>query len=535
MRMQVMPEEPLSLRERWIVLILAVLTVLAHFIHLGLMPLHADEAIRATVAFEMMQREDYIVPTLWGEFYYKKPPLYNWILIGFFNVFDSFSEFVFRLPSVIPLMLFGVATWWVARRRIGERAAILAAFAFVLSGRLLTRDSMLGHIDIAYSLLTFAGFYVVYHYWKRSEYLKLFLLSYLLAAAGVLMKGLPSFLFQGLTLLTWFIYKKEFRRLLSPAHFAGIGVFVLIVGGYFYWYSHYNSLEEYFFQLYDQSSQRTVIDRKWYEGLLNIFTFPFENLGHLFPTSLFLLFALRKGTLSRWFGDDFKAFTFLTLVVNLLPYWLSPGYYPRYIFMLYPLAFILGAEAFYLDADKTPRLKKVVYTVFLVIGFLLLPAFITVFVIDELRSLEYALPAAIVLLLSTVTVLVLWFRLPAHRIYWALLFVVFFRFGFDFVVVPFRVYVEGGQHIDRKHHATRIIGITGDSPLQVYRHAPLFDEYAYYLGVAKDTVMYSHETMEPGIFYLAEAGAVQGLNVEEHYRFHLGYKDYDIVLVKLPE
>lgn len=524
----------MTIRERWILLALTVLTVLAHFINLGLMPLFADEAIRASVAFEMMQHKNYIVPTIWGEFYYKKPPLYNWIIIAFFNAFDSYSEFVFRLPSVVPLMLFGATIWWVSRKRIGERAAILAAFGFVLSGRLLTRDSMLGHIDIAYSLVTFIGFYAVFHYWKRSEYFKLFMVSYLLAAAGVLMKGLPSFLFQGLTLLAWFSYKRDFRKLFSWQHFAGIGLFLFIVCGYFYWYSRYNSLEEYFFQLYDQSSQRTVIDRKWYESLLNILTFPFENLGHLFPTSLFLLFAFRKGIARHWLKNDFTAFTLITLAVNILPYWLSPGYYPRYLFMLYPLAFILGCEAFYAYSERTPKLRNIVLSVFLVAGCAILLSLLAVFFIEDVRTLEHAIPASIVLLLATALVLYLWFRQPAHRIYWSLFFVVLFRLGFDFFVIPYRVYVEKGQRIDRKYHSQQIVEITKGEPLKHKTGTPLFTEYAFYLGVGKGAIMHP-EAMKPGTFYLADANAVKDLNVDVFYKFHLGYKEYDIVLVKLRE
>ena len=179
----------LSSREKWIILILSLGTIVAHFLNLGLMPLLGDEGIRGSVAFEMMQRKNYIVPTIWDEFYYRKPPLYNWIMIGFYELTGSFSRYVLRLPSVIPHMIFGVVVWAMSRKAIGQRAAVYAAFAFILSGRLLTRDSMLGHIDILFSLTHFIGFYAIYFYWKRKQWWLLFLVSYSLAAAGVLMKG----------------------------------------------------------------------------------------------------------------------------------------------------------------------------------------------------------------------------------------------------------------------------------------------------------------------------------------------------------
>jgi hypothetical protein len=151
----VMPN--LSNREIGIVSILTFVAIIAHLLNLGVTPLMADEAIRANVAWEMIASKNYIVPTMWGDFYYRKPPLYNWVIIGFFQAFNSYSEFVFRLPSVIPLFILSFATWFVSRNHIGERAAAIAAFGFLLSGRLLTRDSLLGHIDIAFSLVTFIG------------------------------------------------------------------------------------------------------------------------------------------------------------------------------------------------------------------------------------------------------------------------------------------------------------------------------------------------------------------------------------------
>ena len=93
---------------KYLVWITLLLLIPALFINLGLSPLIHDEAIRGVVAFEMNQSGNLVVPTINGEHYYNKPPLYNWILLGFFNVFNQYSEFVLRLPSVISLLIFGL-------------------------------------------------------------------------------------------------------------------------------------------------------------------------------------------------------------------------------------------------------------------------------------------------------------------------------------------------------------------------------------------------------------------------------------------
>jgi 4-amino-4-deoxy-L-arabinose transferase-like glycosyltransferase len=526
----------LTKREKWILGILLFFAIVAHFINLGLMPLMGDEGLRALVAFEMMQTENYIVPTNWGDFYYRKPPLYNWILIGFFKLFDSYSMLVMRLPSVIPLFILSGATWFVSRKHIGEKAGILAAFAFLLSGRLLTRDSMLGHIDVLYSLVTFIGFYAVFFFQKRKSYWLLFLVSYLLAAMGVLMKGLPSFLFQGFTIVLWLVYQKEWKRLFSLAHFTGILLFLSIVVGYFYTYSQYNSLEVYFDELYGQAAMRTVVDKPWYEGVLNIFTFPIENIGHLFPSSLLLLFAIRRGIFRRWMQSDFSAFTLLVLAVNVVPYWLSPGYYPRYLFMLYPLVMILLADAYFsFDKERNWR-HKTWEGIFLFLGVVVTIAPAAAYVVPEVRSLPNAMVYASILIPLGAGVIYLWMRFKEQRLWWSFAFVVLFRLGFDVLVLPYRYYVEDNLENHKKEMAQNILDAADGKRVVIYRKSPLYFDYAYYIGIGQNEIVQKvNNTDQPYLYLLDDHRLSAFEDYEVLYRCKVRYKEYWINLVEFTE
>ena len=77
-----------------------LLCIPAFLLNLGMAPFIGDEAIRALVAYEMMLSDNYLVPTMRGDFYFSKPPLYNWILIGFFKLFGGVNEWVSRIPTV---------------------------------------------------------------------------------------------------------------------------------------------------------------------------------------------------------------------------------------------------------------------------------------------------------------------------------------------------------------------------------------------------------------------------------------------------
>ncbi|GAB5539780.1 MAG: hypothetical protein Salg2KO_18830 [Salibacteraceae bacterium] len=528
----------LSTREKWILLGLGLVAILAHLLNLGLMPIMADECIRATVAWEMMVSENYIVPTIWGEYYYRKPPLYNWIIIGFFKAFNSYSEFVFRLPSVIPLFLLSLSTWYVSRKHIGDRAGAIAAFGFLLSGRLLTRDSMLGHIDLAFSLITFIGFFVIYHFQKRKRYWLLFVLSYLLAALGVLMKGLPSFLFQGLTLVAWLVYARDWKKLFSTQHFAGLAVFVAIVGGYFWLYSQYNSLETYFDELYGQAAMRTVVDKPWYEGVINLFTFPFENFGHLFPTSLLIIFAFRKGTLKRWLRNDFLVFTMLTLVINIIPYWLSPGYYPRYLFMLYPLIFLLAAESFVVGY-RTQKWPTLVFDIlFGIMGFAVFIGFNAVYFVPTILELHYSVWTSVLLTMIAGVSLVLWYKYKEYRIYLSFGFIILFRIGFDLYVIPYRMAEENNKPTTRKHMSEMILAhAIEDMPIKVFGKSPMYREHAFYLGVATNQIIERSNKIIPGNQYLITGSRYEKYKAKltSLHSHRMEYKDYVIHLCEAHE
>jgi 4-amino-4-deoxy-L-arabinose transferase-like glycosyltransferase len=110
----------LSKSERLWAIALFILSAFAYLLNIGLLPLRIDESIRTTIAIEMMNSGDYIKPTMWGRFYYSKPPLFNWIVIGFWQLFDEVSLFAYRLPSVLSFLGIAVVTWFVSRKHIGR-------------------------------------------------------------------------------------------------------------------------------------------------------------------------------------------------------------------------------------------------------------------------------------------------------------------------------------------------------------------------------------------------------------------------------
>ena len=527
--------QQLNRSERHWVALLFLLTAFAYLFHLGLLPLRIDESIRTTIAIEMMNSGDYIKPTMWGTFYYSKPPLFNWIVIAFWQFFDEVSLFAYRLPSVLSFLGIAVVTWFVSRKHIGERAAVLAAFGMLLSSTVVIRDSMFGYIDPMLSMVTLIGFYSVFHFHQKQQYWLLFLLSYFLAAVGVMLKGAPTLLFQAFTLLAWFLYKRDFKLLFKPAHFAGIALFLAIIGTYFYAYSLQNDVANYAAGLEKQVALRTPAHHTWYETVFYYIIFPFENFGMLLPTSLFTLVAIRKGTLKRWFKNDFLAFTFIVICVNIIPYWLSPGYRFRYLMMLYPLWFILGAEAYY-SVVGAEKLKLWINRAFLAIGMLLIPVFVYWYFLHlSLSGLEERI-WLVVLCLSTAVALFMWFQNVGHRVYTSLLFVILFRIGYDVGFIPQWSADEENIEVYKRVQADRILEVANGKPIRVFDKTPMSRSYAFYLGAGQRNIIEKTTEIDTNYLYLitdSRLSMIENYEYESIYKYELRFKTYIVHLVDI--
>ncbi len=475
--------------------IAAILLLPALLIHLGLMPVTADEPTRAVVSLEMILGENWLVPTINGHPYLNKPPLYNWLLAVIFNISGSATESVIRLPVIVSVIIFAVVIWLFARKRTGDRVALVAGLAFVTGGRILFYDSMLGLIDIPYALVTFVSFICIYEFSMRRNYLVLFISSWALAATGFLMKGLPSVLFQALTLTAFLAAEKKAGKLLSVQHLAGLGLFILILASYYIPLSMHAPLGQYIGRLWSESAGRTPLEQGRGPTLLHLLTFPFKQLWYLAPWSLLILSFFRKKAVRGIFRDPFTRFLALTFLVNIPVYWISPGSHPRYLFMLYPLLCILLVKAYH-DAKQAGS-----QTVSLVRSILLFAGGFTAAALGLLPFLEktgktdhllwISLPAFIIS-----AILVMLFKLDRKNdlVHLASLLLAF-RVVFNLVVLPVRYHES--REVLQKEQALTVAGITLGKELYFARHCTISHETTYYIERERREILRSH-SMETG-------------------------------------
>ncbi len=340
-------------RNVWFLYVIAIILVFpALLINLGLFPLTSDEHIRGLVALEMLISDNYTVPTIYGEYYLKKPPLFNWIIIGYTYLFGNFEEFTLRLPTVVSTLLYGLTIYFIIKKHYNSRFAFVNAIVFVTCGRMLFWDTQLALIDTTFSWVVFVNFMIIYNLFQKGKYWQLFIDSYILTAVGYMFKGLPAIVFQGTTLLVFFLYKRKFLKLISWQHAVGILTFLVLVGIYYFFYMSQfpGTLDDVISILFEQSTRRTIIRFGWERTIHHFIQFPLNMLYHFAPWSFLIIFILDLKLFARFFIiKKCRVFTGLFLV-SLVSYFILYESYPHLTLLLIPITILL-----FLGLYKTVR------------------------------------------------------------------------------------------------------------------------------------------------------------------------------------
>lgn len=504
----------------------AALFLPAYLINLGMVQLIRDEAIRALVSFEMIQSGDFLSPTISGEPYLKKPPLFNWILAGFFGITGNYSEVVMRLPVILSVLGFSATIYYFTRREFDRRIALVSALAFATYGRIIFYESLHGLIDVTFSWLTYTFFMISWNLFRKEKFLQLFLVAYLITAVSFLLKGLPSLFFTAASLLVLFIQGRKFKLLLNWRHFSGIFLLILIVGGYYLLYFLRNPIEpgQVWEVLSGEVTRRTVVEKGIWKTLLNLVTYPFENIYHFLPWSVLVLVLFGKDSFRRIKQNPFLWYSLLLFIVNIIPYWTSPEGYPRYILMLVPLISTIFIYLYFEYLEGNHLLAKwidIILGILLVIGaisgfgFLFHPA---------TKNLPGILVVAIMLFLALGGVFYLYWKQIQNRLLWLAIGMLIFRIAFDFSIIP--SWKPTHPAVKIKAIAAEVAAEASGKPLYIYWNPnfppdPYFqyrynnEIFTWYLSANLRQIIKVETALVPGGWYIAKKEHLQGMNYTE--------------------
>lgn len=504
--------------------------------NLGKLPLIEDEALRALVAMEMDYQNDLITPTTGGEYYFNKPPLYNWVLLVFFKLF-GYSNFVLRLPMVLSLLGFAATIFFYLKRHFSVPVAAFTTLFFITNGRMLFYESLHGLIDITFSWVVFLQIIVIYEYYRKGKVREMYLFSYGLAAIGFLLKGLPVVPFQGITLLLVLIMNKSFKTFFNRWHFAGVGLFLILTGSYFYAYYLKNpdQLMPFLENLVFQSSSRTLFSNSLWQGLGHIVAYPFELIFHFLPWSLLLLLLFNKQLRKAIRHDQRQWFFLLAVFFNLIIYWISPIVYPRYVIMLLPLAFAPLTEQ--LLKDNIAFVKKfrswfewgIAAVVILAI-----PATMVFNFLKAYQDVPFLLPKTLAIIGILTYLMFRFFKQPQLRMAIIVLVLIIGRMAYNTIVVE---HLRDSENSIVVPESKRIAEITKAEPFFLYfdeklqkegYHGRLKHKYnaQFYLQLYYGDIIPVSTELKPDVFYLVSEKPLDKLDVEVYtsYRYHERYK-----------
>ena len=189
----------------------------------------ADEPRYAQVAREMLERRDWVTPTLDGQPWLEKPPLYYWQAMAFYALLGV-HDWSARLPSVLDATLMVLAIYFFLRRfRPGfeiDGALIAASCAGVIGyARAASTDMPLA--------AAFSIGMIAWWAWRESGKRVYLAAFYVGMAQGTLAKGPVAPLLAGVIIVLYAAAARELRLVVRTLWAPGIFIFCV---GAFPWY-----------------------------------------------------------------------------------------------------------------------------------------------------------------------------------------------------------------------------------------------------------------------------------------------------------
>lgn len=513
----------MSLKKR-IILAIVILIPVSVFPWINYFDLRFEEPRRGIVALEMYLSGDYIVPRIHGSDYYNKPPFFNWMILGLFKLFNRFDEWMVRLPSLLGWLAMGVLNFFLVRKYINKETAWLASLFFLTAGDVYFYESMeSGEIDLFYSFLVYSQVISIFYFREQKKWLPLFLLSYLFMALGLLTKGMPSLVFQGLTLLGIAIWYRQWKWLFSWQHVAGVALSALLVGSYLSAYAQRANLHNFLLKLFNEASEKSGLESRWTDVLLSPVNYPIELIKWLLPWSMLSVFIFARNFKVKVRNNPFLVFIIIFILFNLPLYFFTGYPKSRYVFMFFPFFTTLIAYFTIENAESFPRVKKfiewfwwgamiLISLVILVAPFLNISKGIS---LAGLKGWGFGIPLVFILLV--------YYKHPSLRIYLFLLFIVLGKTAFNNFYFP--IFKSKADSMNFKTNMEKIVEITGKDPVYYYDNpdtmvakmalgplkldsailsVPPFVSYElpfYYSQFTKNILRFSPK-LEPGNYYI---------------------------------
>ena len=305
----------------------------------------ADEPRYAQVAREMLERHDWITPTLGGIPWLEKPALYYWEAMLSYRIFGV-SDWAARVPSAVDATLMVFAVYFFLRRfRPGSHldgALILASSAGIIGFARAASMDMPLTATLAIALLSWFA-------WHESQNSRCLAIFYAFLALSTLAKGPVAPFLAAVIIFLFAVAKGDLPLLKRTLWIPGIALFLLIAAP---WYVAVQIRNPQFFREFILEHNLARFGSNLYHHPEPFWYYlPVMLLG-LVPWSVLAVAAMWETT-RAWLSekremlrseDAFNAFLLIWLTIPLIFFSFSQSKLPGYIVPAIPAGALLLAE-----------------------------------------------------------------------------------------------------------------------------------------------------------------------------------------------
>ncbi|HEY3307218.1 MAG TPA: glycosyltransferase family 39 protein [Desulfuromonadaceae bacterium] len=215
------------------ILILLVLFGGAFFLLLGQAGLiEPDEGRYSEIPREMLEKGDFITPTLNYVNYFEKPPLHYWLNALSFKLF-GLTEFAARFTGASAGLLTVLLVYYTGRKLFGRREGLFSAFILGTSTGFLAQSRInLTDMTLTFFLSAALCCFIVAaedHERHRGHYY----FFYLFSALAVLTKGLIGLVFPAGIVFFYFLATRRWNLLKEMRLASGMALFLAVVVPWF--------------------------------------------------------------------------------------------------------------------------------------------------------------------------------------------------------------------------------------------------------------------------------------------------------------
>lgn len=319
----------------------------------------ADEPRYAQVAREMLERRDWITPTLGGHAWLEKPPLYYWQAMLVYSVLGV-SDAAARIPSVIDATLLVVAIYLFFRK---FRPAVAVDAALITA----SCAGIIGYARAASMDITLTAAFVIgmLAWWAWRESGKRIYLAgfYFFMALGMLAKGPVAPILAAVVIVLYSIAVRERLLIVRTLWLPGILLFLAVA---LPWYVAVQMRNPQFFREFILEHNLARFSTNLYHHPEPFWYYIPVILLALAPWIVFVIVAFTQ-SVRVWWAErgsapdlelQFRIFACCWLIVPVLFFSLSRSKLPGYILPAVPAGVVLLSDYLRQQLEQQSPLPK---------------------------------------------------------------------------------------------------------------------------------------------------------------------------------